>query len=197
MMPKVEFLTISDSCDLASPEPAVFLDPTKTTHLVLLQPLFTTTTTTQSQLSEILRELAGRDLQIFNRKEDCLSELECYEQATIFIDISGVISQEESHLLDNISNLENVYCIYIRGMPPENTEECNQFFRRYSRIKGIFDNEQRLVVQWITDTANEYKKTGDSYVERGDKDKGRICFEQGIALYKRLSEFLNKKRNVR
>ena len=123
-------------------------------------------------------------MQIFSRKEDCLYELECYEQTTIFIDISGVISQEESRLLDNISNLENVYCIYIRGMPPENAEERDQFFRRYSRIKGIFDNEQRLMVQWVTDTANEYKKTGDSYVERGDKDKGRICFEQGIALYK-------------
>jgi DNA phosphorothioation-dependent restriction protein DptG len=119
------------------------------------------------------------------------------EQVTIFIDISNISSNDRNHLLDDIFQLDNVHFIYIRGTPPEDDAEREQFFKRYTRIKCILDNEQRLVVQWAIDTVNEYKTAGDMYVEQGDKDKARNCFEQGITLYKRLSEFLNEKRRVR
>ncbi|CAF4863522.1 unnamed protein product, partial [Rotaria socialis] len=42
----------------------------------------------------------------------------------------------------------------------------------------MFENEQRLMVQWAIDTANEYKTMGDVYLENGDKENGRKCFEQ-------------------
>jgi hypothetical protein len=79
----------------------------------------------------------------------------------------------------------------------DDDDERNSVFRRYPKIKAMFENEQRLMVQWTIDTANEYKNAGDIYVERGDKDRGRQCFEQGISLYKGLSIFLNEKRRVR
>jgi hypothetical protein len=182
------------SSELASADFCRLLDPTKNINLVILQLL---PPTNQSQLPTILNQLADRQLQVFNQKEDCLNQLNCSEQATVFIDISDVLSEEENCLLDNISELDNVYYIYIRGILPDDAEERDRFFRRYSKIKATFDNDQQLMVQWAIDTANEYKKTGDDYVKRGDKDRGRSCFEQGIALYKHLSEFLNRKRNVR
>jgi hypothetical protein len=136
-------------------------------------------------------------LEIIDQNEDCQTKLLSSEQATIFIDLFDTSLNEQNCLLDNISQLNNVYFIYIRGTPSEDDNERADFFRRYSKIKGIFDNEQRLIVQWAIDTANEYKKTGDMYVTNSEKDKGRQCFEQGILLYKRLSVFLNEKRRIR
>jgi hypothetical protein len=175
-------------------ESRIFLDPTKDNHLVVLQ----LSSTVQSQLAAILNQLTDHHFELFNEKEDCLNQLKHSEQATIFIDISDISTDEQNRLLDNISELDNVYFIYIRGMiSNDDDDERNNFFRRYPKIKAMFENEQRLMVQWAMDTANEYKNAGDIYVERGDKDRGRQCFEQGISLYKRLSIFLDEKRRVR
>jgi len=175
-------------------ESRLFLDPTKDNHLLVLQ----LSSTVQSQLAAILNQLTDHHFELFNEKEDCLNQLKRSEQATIFIDISDISSDEQNRLLDNISELDNVYFIYIRGMMlQDDDDERSNFFRRYPKIKAMFENEQRLMVQWTIDTANEYKNAGDIYVERGDKDRGRQCFEQGISLYKGLSIFLNEKRRVR
>jgi hypothetical protein len=183
-----------DSCDILTTESDIFLlDPTKNNYLVLLQlsPFL------QSELLTILNQLTDHAVQIFNQKDNCFNELQCSEQTTIFIDLFDTSLNEQIRFLDNISQLDNVYFIYIRGIPSEDDTERADFFKRYSKIKAVFDNEQRLMVQWAIDTANEYKKTGDIYVKNGEKDKGRKCFEQGITLYKCLSVFLNKKRDVR
>ncbi|CAF0856520.1 unnamed protein product [Rotaria sordida] len=190
---KEEFETNLNSCNISSIEPQLLLDPTKNNHLLFLQ----LSSTIQSQIPQILNQLTDHHLQIFNQKEDFLNQLQCCEQTISFIDISNISLDEQNYLLDTISELNNVYYIYLRGIPSEDDDECSNFFRRYPKIKAMFENEQRLMVQWAIDTANEYKKTGDMYIEKGDKDNGRKCFEQGITLYKRLSAFLNEKRRIR
>jgi hypothetical protein len=185
-------LNLDSACALST-ESVILLDPIQNNDLILLQ-LFSTL---RSKLITILNELTDHKLQIFNQKDDCLNELQCSEQTTIFIDLFDTPLNEQMSLLDNISQLDHVYFIYIRGIPSDDENERADFFRRYSKIKAIFENEQRLMVQWAIDTANEYKKTGDIYVQNGEKDKGRKCFEHGITLYKHLSVFLNKKRDVR
>src|SRR5262249_7434711 len=148
-----------------------FLDPTKNNDLILLQ----LSSNLQSQLLPILNQLTDHGLEIFNQNEDCLDKLTTSEQVTIFIDLFDASLNEQNCLLENISELNNVYFIYIRGSTSENDNERAEFFRRYSKIKAIFENEQRLMVQWAIDTANEYKKTGDNYVKNDEKDKGRKC----------------------
>ncbi|CAF1202889.1 unnamed protein product [Rotaria sp. Silwood1] len=180
-------------CDISSIETHLLLDPTKNTNLLFLQ----LSDTVESQIPQILNQFSDHCLQTFNHKEDFLKQIQCYEQAISFIDVSNISSDERNCLLDTISQLDHVYYIYIRGIPSEDDVERSDFFRRYPKIKAMFENEQRLMVQWAIDTANEYKKTGDMYIEKGDKDNGRKCFEQGITLYKRLSVFLNEKRRIR
>jgi hypothetical protein len=174
-------------------EPDIRFDPIKKYQLILLQ----LSPTLQSELLTILNQLTDHSLEIFNKKDDCLNELQCSEQTTIFIDLFDTSLNEQMCFLDDISQLDNVYFIYIRSIPSNDDDERAYFFRRYSKIKAVFENEQRLMVQWAIDTANECKKIGDIYVKNGEKDKGRKCFEEGITLYKRLSVFLNKKRDIR
>ena len=196
-MPKEEPATNLDSCNTLPITSSFRLDPTKTYHLVVLQ----LSPTVQSPIPSILNKLTDHPLQIFTGKTDCLSELKCSEQATVFIDTTDIAPNERNDLLDNISELDTVHFIYIQSGPSEkdndDDDERNQFFRRYPKIKAMFDNEQRLMVQWAIDTANECRKAGDVYIELEDKDRGRQCFEEGIKLYKHLSVFLNDKRRVR
>ncbi|CAF2601483.1 unnamed protein product [Rotaria sp. Silwood2] len=190
---KEEAETNLNLCDISSAESHLLLDPTKNSHLLFLQ----LSSIIESQIPQILNQLTDHRLQIFDQKEAFLNQLQHCEQIISFIDISNILSDEQNCLLDKILELDNVYYIYIRGIPSEDDDERSNFFRRYPKIKGMFENEQRLMVQWAIDTANEYKKTGDMYIEKGDKDNGRKCFEQGITLYKRLSVFLNEKRRIR
>jgi hypothetical protein len=169
------------------------IDRTENNHLVLLQ----LSSNNQSQLLPILNQLTDHSLKIFDKEEECLNGLQCDGSATIFIDLFDRSLNGQHCFLDTISELGNVRDIYIRGNPSEDDNERADFFRRYSKIKAIFENEERLMVQWAIDAANEFKKIGDMYVKNGDKERGRQCFEQGITLYKRLSIFLNEKRRVR
>lgn len=182
-----------ESSELMTTLSSTLIDSIENNHLILLQ----LSPDNPSQLLPILNQLTDHNLKIFDTEEDCLNGLQCEKQATIFIDLFNRSLNGQDCFLDKISELRNTYFIYIRGNPSEDDNERADFFRRYSKIKAIFESEERLMVQWAIDTANELKKTGDQCVKDGDKDKGRQCFEQGIALYKRLSAFLNEKRRVR
>ncbi|CAF5009379.1 unnamed protein product [Rotaria socialis] len=169
------------------------LDPTKKHDLLFLK----LTSEIHSELPQILSQLTDHHLHIFHQRDDFLNQLKFCEQAIIFIDVSDIPLDERNYLLDSISEVDDVYYLYIRGCPSDDDDERCYFFRRYPKIKAMFENEQRLMVQWAIDTANEYKTMGDVYLENGDKENGRKCFEQGIALYKSLSVFFNEKRRIR
>jgi hypothetical protein len=165
------------------------LDPTVNDNLILLQ-----LTTIESKLPAIFEKLTNGHLQIFNDVSSCRAELTQNKSTRIVIDICGISSEERANLLNDLSELEYLYSVYIRDVPPVEDDEREAFFSRYSIISAMFDDEQRLVVQWVLDTVNEYKKTGDMYVDNGDKDKAAECFAEGVALYKRLSTFLDENR---
>ena len=104
--------------------------------------------------------------------------------------------EDQDHLLNQLSPLKHIRSVYIRGTPPENDGDRQDFFSKYPTIRAMFENEQSLAVQWTMDTANEYKKTVDMCIRRGEKDKAQQCFAQGVALYKHLSTFLHEKRHT-
>lgn len=166
----------------------VLLDPTKTHHVLLLQ----SCSTIQSNLVQILKDFTDDQLRVLSEEEDLFDQIKSAEQTTLFIDNYLITSDEGNCLLDNISQLDNVQFMYIRGIPPKDDDERDIFFNRHTKVKAVFESEQRLTTQWILDTVNEYRKTGDFYCDAGDKEKGRECFEKGIALYKSLSTVLDK-----
>jgi hypothetical protein len=183
----------SESLERTTTSCSALRESIENNHLVVFQ----SSSDNQSPLLTILNQLTDHKMEIFNTEEECLNSLQCGEQATIFIDFFNRPLNEQDCFLDKISEMHNVYYMYIRGNPSEDDNERAEFFRRYSKIKAIFESEERLMVQWALDTANELRSTGDRYVEIGDKNKGRQYFEQGIVLYKRLSTYLNEKRRVR
>ncbi|CAF0826270.1 unnamed protein product [Adineta steineri] len=193
VIPKEEPEKVLESCDVLPIECRDLLDPNEKNDLLVLQ----LPSTIQSQIPDILNKQTNHSVQIFNDKTNFLHTLKHSKQTTVFIDIIEMVSDERNHLLDNISEFDNVYSIYIRGIPLVDDNDRSHFFQRYTKIKAMFENEHRLIVQWFIDTANEYKKIGDIYTDRGDKDRGRFCFEEGIKLYKKLSVFLNENRCVR
>jgi hypothetical protein len=100
-------------------------------------------------------------------------------------------------LLNEISQLRHIHSVYIGGTPPEDDNDRQYFFSKYPIIKAISENEQSLIVQWAMDTANEYKKIGDMYIKKGEKEKAHFHFSQGVTLYKRLSEFLKERKELK
>lgn len=180
-------------CERLTTECEIYLDPTQSNHFVLLQ----LSNTTQSKILEIYNQLTTHSIEIINQADDYLDKLRCTAQTTIFIDFFQTSLNEQRCLFDSIFQLANIYSVYIRGVLPENGNERNGFVREYPKIKAVFDHEERLMVQWVIDTVNEYKRTGDMYVKIDEKVKGGKCFQEGITLYKNLSEFLNKKRCIR
>ncbi|CAF2240458.1 unnamed protein product [Rotaria magnacalcarata] len=171
---KVETQITLNSSTMPLIESHRLIDPTKTHDLLYLK----LTPEIHSELPQILNRLTDHHLHIFHQKDDFLNQLKCCEQAVIFIDVSDVSLNEQNYLLDSISEVDDVYYLYIRGCPSDDDDERCYFFRRYPKIKAMFENEQRLMVQWAVDTANEYKTMGDAYIEKGDKENGRKCFEQ-------------------
>ncbi|UJR31275.1 hypothetical protein I4U23_018775 [Adineta vaga] len=189
-----EITTTMESCpSIPLVEPRILLDPSKKNHLVVLE----LSHTLQSQLGKNLLKLTDHPVKTFNQEDDYLNDLKCMEQTILFIDLTSLLSDERNRLLDNLSELDNIYFLYIQGKSVHDDDECGYIFRRYPKIKAMFENEQRLLVQWTIDTVNEYKEAGDMYTELGDKDRGRQCFEEGIKLYNHLSEFLHEKRRIR
>ncbi|CAF0966848.1 unnamed protein product [Adineta steineri] len=193
VIPKEEPENILESCDVLPIECQDLLDPNEKNDLLVLQ----LPSTIQSQIPDILNKQTNHSVQIFNDKVEFLHILKHSKQITVFIDIIDMVSDERNHLLDTISESDDVHSIYIHGIPLVDDNDRSHFFQRYTKIKAMFENEHRLIVQWFIDTANEYKKIGDIYIDRGDKDRGRFCFEEGIKLYKQLSVFLNENRCVR
>lgn len=191
--PTEEAKAYASTCTTLSTESQHLLDPTKQQDLLILQ----LPSTTRSFVSEIYNQLTNHHLQIFHEQEIFISQLDICEQAITFINTSDMSPNDQFCLLDKISEINNVYYIYIHGRPFEDDEKRKEFFLRYPKIKAMFESEQRLMVQWAMDTVNEYKLTGDFYVELGDQDKARQCFQSGIDLYENLSKFFNEKRRVR
>ena len=126
------------------------------------------------------------------------SSLEAYANeptpSTFIIDTEGMPSKQLETLLDYIAGHKHLRLVYIRGEQPKSADERRTFFSRYRMIRGMDVNEERLIVQWAMDTANEYRKIGDALVKSGDKDKAQPCFVKGVALYENLSGFLKEKK---
>ncbi len=131
-----------------------------------------------------------------NKTNAWLTQLKQTKQTTLFIDMSNISLKDQDDLLDDLAKLQHIHSVYIRGTPPECDEDRTYFFSKYPIIKAMSENEQNLVVQWAMDTANDYKKIGDMYIKKGDREKAQACFTQSVALYKRLSTFLNEKRHI-
>ncbi len=169
------------------------LDPTKNDNLILLQ----ISSPKESQLSESLHKLTGGRLSVLNETSALLTQLKQCQQSTIVIDMFNKSLEDQDKLLNEISQLKHIHSVYIRGTPPEDDDARQNFFSKYPFIRAMFENEQSLIAQWAMDTANEYKKIGDMYIRKGEKEKAQLRFSQGVALYKSLSEFLNGKRHLK
>jgi len=168
-------------------ESQFLLDPTKNNNIILFQ----ISPSNESQLFASLNKLNDGHLSVLNKTNAWLTQL---KQTKLVIDMSNISLKDQDDLLDNLAKLQHIRSVYIRATPPDCDEDRTYFFSKYPMIKVMSENEQNLVVQWAMDTANEYKKIGDMYIEKGNKDKAQAYFSQGVALYKRLSTFLNEKR---
>ncbi|CAF1161374.1 unnamed protein product [Adineta ricciae] len=174
-------------------EQQVLLDPTKSQHLAVLH----LCPTNQSQIIEILPKLTKHPIELFNQRDDYLNKLQSMEQTTVFVDITNSSANERISLLDELCQFDSISLVYIQGKSFEDDEDRSYVFRRYPKIRAMFENVQRLLVQWSLDTINEYQNAGDRYIEQCDKVRARYCFEEGIKLYEYLSVFLNDKRRIR
>ena len=112
---------------------------------------------------------------------------------TFIIDTEGMLAKQLETLLHGIAGHKHLRLVYVRGQQPEDIGERPTFFTRYRMIRGMEGNEEQLMVQWVIDTASEYRHTGDALVELGDKHRARLCFLKSVTLHKNLSEFLQKK----
>ena len=130
-----------------------------------------------------------------NESNALLTQIKQQLPTTIVIDVLNRPWKDLDQLLDEISKAKHVHSVYIRGTPPQNEEDREKFFSKHPIIKAMFENEQSLIVQWAMNTANEYKKIGDMHIKEGDKEKARLRFSEGVALYKRLSSFLNERKH--
>jgi ElaB/YqjD/DUF883 family membrane-anchored ribosome-binding protein len=182
-----------DENSLIEIESQILVDPIENINLILLQ----LSTPIQSQLSHFLNKFNDVNLSLLNKTNDWLTQLKQTKQFTLFIDTSNISFKDQDDLLNDISKLEHVHSVYIQGIPPNLDVDRKSFFSKYPIIKAMAENEQPLIVQWVTDTANEYRKTGDIYIEKGDKDKAQACFIKGVALYNRLSSFLNEQKHIK
>jgi hypothetical protein len=167
-------------------------DPTQHDNLILLQ----ISTPNESQLPARFNQLNDGHLSVLNKSSAWLTQLKQTKPTTLIIDMFNMSLKEQDDLLNELSQLKHIHSLYIRGTPPEHDDDREYFFSKYPMIKAMFANEQSLVVQWAMDTANEYRKIGDMYIAKGEKDKAQVVFAQGIALYKRLSSFLHEKRSA-
>lgn len=149
-----------------------------------------------SQLCANLKKLHTGELILMDGTSDWLTQILRNEPETLVIDMNSKLIQEQDELLNQLSNLKQTRSIYIQGNLPENDNDCVPLFTKYPFIKAIFDNEQRLIVQWAMDTVNEHRKLGDTLIQNGNDDKARASFVEGIELYKRLSSFLNENKCV-
>ncbi len=102
-----------------------------------------------------------------NKTSACLTHLKQTKQTTLVIDMFNMSLKDQDHVLNELSQLEHIHSIYIQGTSPEHDDDRQYFF----------------------------SKIGDMYIEKGNKDKAQAYFSQGVALYKRLSTFLNEKRH--
>jgi hypothetical protein len=161
------------------------VEPTKNDNLILLQ---------ISQLSESLQQLTNNHLSILNESNALLEQIKQHIPTTIVIDMLNKSWKDLDQLLDEISKTKHVHSVYIRGTPPKDDDDREKFFSKYPIIKAMFENEQSLIVHWAMDTANEYKKIGDMHIKEGEKEKARLRFSEGVAMYKRLSAFLNERK---
>jgi len=150
-----------------------------------------------SQLCATLKKLHTGELTLMDDSSDWLTQLVRNEPDTLVIDMHKKSIEEQDNLLNQLStNLKHTRSIYIQGNLPENDNDCVTLFTKYPFIKAIFDNEQRLIIQWAMDTVNEHRKFGDKFIQNGNKDKARASFVEGIELYKRLSNFLNENKCI-
>ncbi|CAF1053963.1 unnamed protein product [Adineta ricciae] len=174
-------------------EQQVLPDPTKSQHLVILH----LCPTNQSQIIEILPKLTKHPIELFNQTDDYLNKLQSMERTTVFVDLTNSSPNERISLLNKLSQFDSISLVYIQGKSFEDDEDRSHVFRRYPKIRAMFENVQRLLVQWSLDTINEYQNAGDRYIEQCDQVRARYCFEEGIKLYEYLSVFLSDKRRLR
>ena len=146
-------------------------------------------------MSAGLQKLIESDYFSIGDGSDWLAELkQSPQQSSLIVNMSGLsMTEQEQHLTD-IFEQTNIRSIYIRGTPPESDSDRQHFFFKYPIIKAMFENEQSLLVQWALDTANEYKRIGDGYIKKGDKDSAQKYFMKGVVLYKRVSTYLYEKK---
>ena len=168
--------------------PIFMLDPKKNQTLLLLNP---STAIESSKLAIDLRYFLDDGLLIFNNQDEYFSELKQREQVTVVFDqFSAPIQQE---LLHRLSVFDCVHSTYIVGNPPEKDKDRLEFCKHNTSIRAMHDNEERLVVQWVMDSAGAYKNSGDVWVKRGDQERAKECFERGIRFYRQLANFMRER----
>lgn len=146
-----------------------------------------------SELSEGLLKLAIDHVLVTRKIENCSKQMEEFVQSTLIMDMLGSTLEELDKCLTDICQQADIRSVYIRGIPPDTDTVRHDFFFKYPMIKAMFENEKSLLTQWALDTANEYKRIGDRYIARGDKDLAHQYFTKGVTLYKRLAAYLEKK----
>ena len=176
----------------AESESRTLVDPIKYNNLTLFQKSIPT----DSQLLVDLNELYTGHLSLLDETRDWLTELQQTKPNTLIIDMVNIPFKAQDDLLNDLSKLKHIHSLYIRGSLPKNEDDRTYLFTKYPFIKALLENEQSLIAQWAMDTVNEYKQLGDLYVKQGNKDKAQECFDEGVALNKRLSAFLDKKKTL-
>ena len=165
--------------------PAFIIDSLEHKHLILLQ----MASMPSSRLYKGICQLSGTSSTTSTSFEAYAGEP---TPTTFIIDTEGMLPKQLETLLDYITGHKHLRLVYIRGEQPNGVDERQIFFTRYQVIQGMNDNEDWIVMQWAMDTANEYRQMGDALVKSGDKEKARLCFAKGVALYENLSGFLEK-----
>ena len=174
------------------PHPSIFvLDPKKNQTVLLLN---RSTPIESSKLAINFTYFLGDDLQIFNNHIECVDHLTKMEQVTVFID--QFPSQTQQDLLQQLSQCDRVHSVYIRGDLPKAEKDREDLFTQCPTIRGMCENEQRLIAQWAMDSAAAYKTSGDVWLANGDKTKSRDCFERGIRFYQQLAAFMREQQRA-
>ena len=166
-------------------------DQTENVDVILLE----ISPSNESELSGGLSKLAIDHVFVMQKIGNWLTRLEEFEQSTLIVDMFGLSLTEQDEQLTDICEQTDIRSIYIRGIPPHIDDQRENFFSKYPMIRAMFENEKSLLAQWAMDTASEYKRIGDRYIDKDDKDLARQYFTKGVSLYKRLSTYLHEKKN--